>query len=49
MGQENSPPHTARFHNKMDFSKIYSENNKINGKNESIYILITKYNLYSYK
>ena len=41
MGQVNSPPQTARFHNKIDFSKIYTEN-KINGKHESIYILITK-------
>lgn len=42
MGQENSPPHTARLQNKLDFSKIYSESNTINGKHESIYILITK-------
>jgi len=42
MGQENSPPQTARYHNNLDFSKIYTENKKINGKQESIYILITK-------
>jgi hypothetical protein len=42
MGQENSHPQTARFQNKIDFSKIYNENKKINGKHESIYILITK-------
>ena len=42
MGQENSPPQTARYHNNLDFSKIYTENKKINGKHESIYILITK-------
>jgi len=39
MGQENPPPQSARFHNKMDFSQIYGENKKINGKHESIYIL----------
>ena len=42
MGQENSPPQTARYHNNLDFSKIYTENKKINGNQESIYILIAK-------
>ena len=37
MGQDNSP-NSARFENKMDFSKIYHRNSINKGKPESIYI-----------